>query len=132
MDEDEKLKELITKLVEVIQSSIQDSSEVHSVLKEIEEHGFTLNLSLLVGIFIRDKDGLDVFFSSLGNESGPESTPAPKNNKKNGISHQAQSLPRTSAHKALIPPQGTWTQNDLKFLKSLGICPENIDLNKDK
>lgn len=132
MENEEKLQRLINELIEIIQASIQEATDVHSILKKIEQEGFTLNLSMLIGIFIRDKDGVDMFFSSLGNEESPEVQRFLRSLiEKQGLEDITDDeLPFKKARKKKIrkdkvPPQGRWTDKDKNFLKSLGIRFDN-------
>lgn len=114
MADDEKLKELINELIEMIQTSIQVSPEVHQLLKKIEEQGFSLNLSLLVGIFVRDKDGQDRFFSSVGDDDAQGLF-------LNNPLVRGDDPEEPEEEEPPIPSQGTWTEGDIRYLESLGI-----------
>ncbi|MFC1848821.1 hypothetical protein ACFL27_01320 [candidate division CSSED10-310 bacterium] len=114
MKDDETLKKLIGQLVEALQDSIQESLYVQDVLQKIEENGFALNLSMLIGIFLKDKDGVNMIFSS--SEPGDELESAIIDHLLSDNTEKISSPAQDS-----IPAAGIWTDKDIEFLKSLGI-----------
>ncbi len=57
MDETEKeIKELMKRLGTAINESVQDSQEIQTLLQDLEERGYSLNLSLAVIVGL-NKDG---------------------------------------------------------------------------
>jgi hypothetical protein len=122
MKDEETLKSLINELIEIIQGSIQDSKEVNRVLREIEKQGFSLNLSMLIGIFVRDRDGMDMFFSSMGGED----TQRLLKDLTSAHLEDMQELDGGDSGEEIpdnqtVPEQGEWTESDSLYLDSLGL-----------
>lgn len=122
MNNDEMLKTLINELIEVMQDSIQDSSDVLDVLQRIEEQGFTLNVSMVIGIFVRDKDGRDRYFSSMTDD--PDAMSLYQN-----LIENVKSTSPPDEHPLIekIPSRGSWTEKDQQFLESIGIELDNLE-----
>lgn len=119
MQDEEKIRELVNELIEQIQLSVQTSTDVQKILQEIEEQGFTLNLSMLIGIFVRDREGADLFFSSIGGETVGRS-----DSRRKGKQAPKKRTPEKEKDSRPVPPHGTWTDHDLQFLESLGLSFE--------
>jgi len=111
MTDDENLKALINRLIETIQGAIQDSSEVNDILNQLEDEGYTLNVSMLIGIIIKDRDGEDMFFSSL-----PEDTKAFELYKQ-----LLDSSMKKMETQAKPPKNADWNKEDRDYLNSIGI-----------
>ncbi|MBN2383205.1 hypothetical protein JXQ70_10015 [bacterium] len=108
MDQDDELKTLIRELIDKIQGTFQESPEILAILHQIEQEGYTLNLSLLVGIFVKDKDGVDRYFSSIPDSDAD-------------IVGLYRQLFEKAKNAADLPEKGDWTDTDRDFLGSIGI-----------
>jgi hypothetical protein len=55
----QQLERLIRSLVETINGTIRRSGQIRDIMKEIEQHGYEIHLSLLAGIVLRDREEED-------------------------------------------------------------------------
>jgi len=90
----QQVKDLIQKLGEAIHESVSDSEAIADVVKEIREQGFDVLLMLEATIGLNEVEEEGVGVRSEGNDPGHEIV------------------------------EGSFTRNDLSFLKSLRISTE--------
>jgi hypothetical protein len=113
----EQLERLIRSLVESINGTIRRSGQIREIMKEIERHGYEIHLSLLAGIVLRDREDDDhedlaeIFADDDSFETAEEL---------DGFEGFDEDEDETLEFFG----GGLFTEEDLRFLITLGITPE--------
>jgi hypothetical protein len=106
----EQLERLIRHLVETINGTIRRSSQIRDIMKEIEHHGYEIHLSLLAGIVLRDREDEDEDLAGIFSDDD---------------SFETEEFDEFDEEETLeYFGGGLFTEEDLRFLISLGLTPD--------
>lgn len=133
MQQDDYIRESMNSLIKKIQLAIQQSDDIDRTLKDLEAKGVSLNLSLLIGIFLKNDDGVDMFFSSMGDEPNlpPEimSRIMALENNETFIDISPDDDENDDEADTEFSSGATWTKKDIQYLRSIGIEMDSSSLS---
>lgn len=115
MQRKEQLERLIRSLVETINGTIRRSGQIRDIMREIEQHGYEIHLSLLAGIVLRDREdedeGLAELFADDDSFDAEPFDPSDDDDETEEVVAELRERPM-------------FTDEDLRFLTRLGLRPD--------